>query len=75
MAKEYQAFFDEQFSIDSGLTSGWKVKYKSMEEFVRNYVQSKQYSEYQLFKIIKSWYMSTKCTKYDLFQYVDFTQL
>jgi hypothetical protein len=75
MARNYQSFFDEQMDLDSGLTSGWKVKYGAMEEFVRNYVQRKEYSEYQLFRIIKSWYLSTKCSKYELFEYVDFSQL
>ena len=46
-----------------------------MLSVVQSYISSQVYDDYRLFKIIKSWYLGGKATEYDLFKYVDFSQL
>lgn len=50
-----------------------RVSYKEMEQIVQSYIQRREFDECNLFKLIKSWYTSSKCINYNLFTYIDFS--
>lgn len=77
MTERYEKFFESEFKFDDALIASWgcDITYEMMLGIIQTYVAQESYNDYQLFKILKTWYLKSKSSNYALFKYINFSEL